>query len=64
MNLISLRNRAILEVLYCTGSRVSEILNVNRDEIDLEMGEFSDGKGRKPRPVFLLRRYRGTANVP
>lgn len=56
-DLISLRNRAILEVLYSTGARISEILNVNRDEIDLKMGEFSVmGKGKRPRPVFLSER--------
>lgn len=51
---LSLRNRAILEVLFSTGIRVSELISMNRDEINLERGEFSViGKGGKARLVFL-----------
>ena len=60
-----LRDRAILETLYSTGLRVSELVSLNRSQVDLERGEFTvRGKGRKPRIVFLsdrctehLRRY-------
>lgn len=49
-----LRDRAILEMLYSTGLRVSEIAALNRDSISLERGEFSvKGKGKKTRIVFL-----------
>jgi site-specific recombinase XerD len=49
-----LRNRAILEVLFSTGLRVSELVGLNRDQINFRTREFSViGKGRKPRLVFL-----------
>jgi len=49
-----LRNRAILEVLFSTGLRVSELTGLNRDNINLERGEFAvSGKGGKRRVVFL-----------
>lgn len=49
-----LRDRAILEVLFSTGLRVSELVSLNRDQIDLKRREFGViGKGRRPRVVFL-----------
>lgn len=49
-----LRDRAILETLFSTGLRVSELAGLNRDQINLERGEFGViGKGSKPRVVFL-----------
>lgn len=49
-----LRDRAILELLFSTGLRVSELVNLNRDSINLDKGEFSiRGKGQKDRPVYL-----------
>ncbi|MFH1295389.1 MAG: tyrosine-type recombinase/integrase [bacterium] len=49
-----LRDRAILEVLFSTGLRVSELCNLNVDSINLESGEFAVvGKGRKLRTVYL-----------
>jgi len=52
-----LRDKAILEVLFSTGLRVSELINLNRDQIDLETREFGViGKGRRPRVVFLSER--------
>jgi site-specific recombinase XerD len=51
------RDRAILETLYSTGLRVSELSNLNRDQVDLKRREFMvRGKGRKPRIVFLSER--------
>lgn len=48
------RDRAILETLFSTGLRVSELISLDRDAIDLERGEFSvRGKGSKVRVVFL-----------
>jgi len=48
-----LRDRAILEVLFSTGLRLSELCALNR-YIDLERGEISvRGKGEKLRVVFL-----------
>ena len=49
-----LRDRAILETLFSTGLRVSELANLNCDTINLERREFSIvGKGGKERIVFL-----------
>lgn len=50
----SLRGRAILELLFSTGLRVSELCSLNRDSINLKSGEFAvRGKGDKVRLVFL-----------
>lgn len=52
--LITLRDSAILETLFSTGLRISELVNLNRDQINLERGEFTvRGKGGKDRVVFL-----------
>lgn len=49
-----LRDKAILEVLFSTGLRVSELVKLNRDQINLDRKEFGViGKGRRPRVVFL-----------
>jgi len=51
------RDRAIVEALYATGLRVSELVSLNRDQVDLERREFTViGKGRKARVVFLTPR--------
>ncbi len=51
------RDRAMLETLYSTGLRVSELIGLNRSQVDLERREFTvRGKGRKPRIVFLSER--------
>jgi site-specific recombinase XerD len=49
-----IRDRAILELLFSTGLRVSELVSLNRDQINLERREFGViGKGRKHRLVFI-----------
>lgn len=49
-----LRDRAILELLFSTGLRVSELCSLNRDAVNIKRGEFSvRGKGDKLRVVFL-----------
>jgi len=54
---VGLRDRAMLEVLFSTGLRVSELVSLDRDKIDLERREFGVlGKGRKVRLVFLSER--------
>ncbi|MDO8728852.1 MAG: tyrosine-type recombinase/integrase [bacterium] len=48
-----LRDKAILELLFSTGLRVSELCSLNND-IDLSLGEFPiRGKGGKVRVVFV-----------
>jgi len=50
----ALRDRAILELLFSTGLRVSELCGLNRDSINFKSGEFAvRGKGDKVRLVFL-----------
>jgi site-specific recombinase XerD len=52
--LITLRDKAILETLFSTGLRVSELINLDRRQVNLERGEFMiRGKGDKERIVFL-----------
>lgn len=51
------RDKAILEMLFSTGLRVSELVKLNRETINLERGEFGViGKGGKARVVFLSTR--------
>ncbi len=53
-SLQGLRNKVILEVLFSTGLRVSELVKLNRDQIDFKRREFGIiGKGNRPRVVFL-----------
>ncbi len=50
----SLRDRAILELLFSAGLRVSELTNIDRKKIDLKRQELSvRGKGDKVRVVFI-----------
>lgn len=49
-----LRDRAIIELLFSSGLRVSELVNLDRDDINLKTREFViRGKGQKDRPVFI-----------
>ncbi len=56
---IALRNRAALEVLFATGMRISELLSLNRGQLDGSGRIFVRGKGRKERFVYLTPRARG-----
>ncbi|OGI25097.1 MAG: hypothetical protein A3J76_02605, partial [Candidatus Moranbacteria bacterium RBG_13_45_13] len=57
----SLRDRAILELLFSSGLRVSELVNLNRDQVNLKTGEFSvRGKGGKVRVVFVSDRAKAS----
>jgi integrase/recombinase XerD len=66
---LGLRDRAMLELLYATGLRVSELVRLKRDEVSLDMGVVRVfGKGSKERMVPLgeeaaawLTRYQGEA---
>jgi len=51
---VGLRDRAILECLFSTGLRVSELVRLNRDQINFETREFGViGKGGRARIVFI-----------
>ena len=50
----ALRDRAIIELLFSAGLRISELIQLNRDSINLSRREFIvRGKGSKDRPVFI-----------
>ncbi len=55
---IALRNRAMLEVLFATGMRISELVNLKKDQIDDQGRIFIIGKGKKQRFVYLTERAR------
>ena len=49
-----LRDKAILELLFSGGMRVSELCNLDCDRVNLERREFTiRGKGNKDRPIFI-----------
>ena len=49
-----LRDRAIFELLFSTGLRISELTGLNRGDVNLTRREFMvRGKGQKDRPVFI-----------
>lgn len=53
-NIKDIRDLAIMKMIYSTGLRISELVWLNKNDIDLEKKEFSvRGKGRKIRMVFL-----------
>jgi integrase/recombinase XerD len=54
------RDRALLELLYATGCRASEVSNMRNDEVHLQQGFcLARGKGEKERLVPLGRRAIG-----
>ena len=57
--LIKYRDKAILELLFSTGLRVSELAKLKKDNVNLKKEEFTVmGKGRKSRVVFLSEQAR------
>lgn len=51
---VGLRDRAIIELLFSSGLRVSELVALNRDHVNTKRREFMvRGKGQKDRPVFI-----------
>ncbi len=58
-NLTRLRDKAILELLFSTGLRISELTNLKIDDINLGKEEFTvRGKGGKLRVIFLSNQAR------
>ena len=52
--IIKKRDKAIVEMLFSTGLRVSELANLKKEQVNLKKDEFTvRGKGDKPRIVFL-----------
>ena len=53
-SLSGIRDRAILELLFSSGLRVSELVGLDKDHINLKRREFMvRGKGQKDRPIFI-----------
>lgn len=55
---VAARNRAMLEVLFATGVRISELLSLNKQDIHHDNRLFIFGKGKKERFVYLTNRAR------
>jgi site-specific recombinase XerD len=52
--LVGVRDRAIIELLFSSGLRISELVGLDRDHINLKRREFMvRGKGQKDRPIFI-----------
>ncbi|HEX7542466.1 MAG TPA: tyrosine-type recombinase/integrase, partial [Patescibacteria group bacterium] len=61
---IGIRDRTILEVLFSTGLRVSELVSLNREQANIQSGEFGViGKGGKARVVFLSKHAKEWLNL-
>jgi site-specific recombinase XerD len=53
-SIAGLRDKAILELLFSSGLRVSELVGLDKDHINLKRREFMvRGKGQKDRPIFI-----------
>lgn len=58
------RDRALLEFLFSTGLRVSELVSIDRNQLNLKTGELSVvGKGGKARLVFISDRAKETLKI-
>ncbi|RJQ33938.1 hypothetical protein C4566_02780 [Candidatus Parcubacteria bacterium] len=53
---IAMRNRAMLETLFATGMRISELLSLKRQQLDQSGRIYIMGKGKKQRFVYLTPR--------
>ena len=53
---VSLRNRAALEMLFASGMRISELINLKIKQLDKSGRVFIEGKGRKQRFIYLTER--------
>ncbi|MEK7590200.1 MAG: tyrosine-type recombinase/integrase [Patescibacteria group bacterium] len=60
--IVAKRNRAMLEVLFSTGLRISELVNLKKNQIDKEGKIFVMGKGKKERFVYLTPRAQKNLN--
>lgn len=53
-NILQVRDRLIIELIYSTGARVSEVENIRLADIEFEKSEIKvTGKGRKQRIVYI-----------
>jgi len=52
----AIRNRAMLEMLFASGMRISELIGLNLDQLNSDGKLYIIGKGNKERAVFLTPR--------
>jgi site-specific recombinase XerD len=60
--IVGLRNSAMLEMLFATGMRISELVNLNKSQLDKTGKIFITGKGKKQRFVYLTERAKKSIN--
>lgn len=53
---VALRNRAMLETLFASGMRISELIKLRRNQLDHTGRIFIEGKGKKQRFIYLTER--------
>lgn len=54
--MVALRNRAALEMLFASGMRISELINIKINQLDKTGKIFIEGKGKKQRFIYLTDR--------
>jgi site-specific recombinase XerD len=59
---VALRNRCMLEMLFATGMRISELINLNINQLNTQGRLYITGKGKKERAVFMTQRSLGWLN--
>lgn len=53
---VALRNRCMLEMLFATGMRISELIGLDLDQINSEGHMYILGKGKKERAIYMTPR--------
>ena len=53
---VALRNRCMLEMLFATGMRISELISIDLDQLNVEGKLYILGKGKKERTVYMTQR--------
>lgn len=59
---VALRNRCMLEMLFATGMRISELISLDLEQLNIEGKMYITGKGRKERTIFVTPRALGWVN--
>lgn len=53
---VALRNRCMLEMLFATGMRISELIGIDLEQLNVEGKLYILGKGKKERTVYMTPR--------
>ena len=59
---VALRNRCMLEMLFATGMRISELISLDMEQLNVEGKIYVRGKGKKERALFVTPRALGWVN--